>query len=260
MGKAAAFFDLDKTIIATSATAALSRPFYQGGLVSRADIVRSAYAHFLYVLGSADADQTERMRKHLSELVDGWEVERVRGIVSETIREVVDPFVYSEAVELIEEHKELGHDVVVVSASGRELVEPIAQMLGVERVIATEMRIEDGRYTSQIDFYCYGENKATAIRELAAAEGYDLERSYAYSDSITDAPMLGAVGSGFVINPNGKLRRLAAERGWGVLHFAHPMPLRALSAPPKPVLALAGGVMAAVIGAFAWRALRKSGA
>ncbi|MCL1871706.1 MAG: HAD-IB family hydrolase [Promicromonosporaceae bacterium] len=257
MSRVAAFFDLDKTIIATSASAALSRPFYEGGLVSRTDVLRSAYAHFLFVVGSADADQTERMRKHLSDLAAGWDVEKVRQIVSETVHDVIDPYVYAEAVALIAEHHELGHDVVIVSASGAELVEPIAAVLGADHVVATRMRVEDGRYTGEMDFYAYGDNKALAIRELAEQNDYDLERSYSYTDSITDAPMLDAVGHGFVVNPDRTLRRLAAERGWGALTFSRPVALRTALRPPKPVVALMATLAAAAIALVVWRALRK---
>ncbi|QAY69825.1 HAD family hydrolase [Xylanimonas protaetiae] len=257
MTRVAAFFDLDKTIIATSASAALSRPFYEGGLVTRGDVLRSAYAHFLFVVGSADADQTERMRKHLSELAAGWDVEKVRQIVAETVHDVIDPYVYAEAVDLIAEHHELGHDVVVVSASGAELVEPIAAVLGADHTIATRMKVSEGRYTGEMDFYAYGENKAVAIRELAERYGYDLERSYAYTDSITDAPMLDAVGHGFAVNPDRTLRRLAAERGWGTLQFTRPVALRTALRPPTPVLAVLGAAAVAVVAFCVWRSVRR---
>lgn len=257
MTRVAAFFDLDKTIIATSASAALSRPFYEGGLVTRGDVLRSAYAHFLFVLGSADADQTERMRKHLSELATGWDVEKVRQIVAETVHEVIDPYVYAEAVDLIAEHHELGHDVVVVSASGAELVEPIAAVLGADHTIATRMLVADGKFTGDMEFYAYGENKAVAIRELAAKHGYDLERCYAYTDSVTDAPMLDAVGHGFAVNPDRTMRRLAAERGWGTLTFTRPVALRTALRPPTPVLAVLGAVAVGVVAVCVWRALRR---
>ncbi|WP_425955243.1 HAD family hydrolase [Xylanimonas sp. McL0601] len=257
MSRAAAFFDLDKTIIATSASAALSRPFYQGGLVTRGDVLRTAYAHFLFVVGSADAEQTERMRKHLSELAAGWEVEKVRQIVAETVHDVIDPYVYAEAVDLIAEHHELGHDVVIVSASGAELVEPIATVLGADHVVATRMLVKDGKYTGDMEFYAYGDNKAVAIRELAEQHDYDLERSYAYTDSITDTPMLDAVGHGFVVNPDRTLRRLAAERGWGVLAFSRPVALRTGLRPPTPVLVVAGALALAAVGVLVWRATRR---
>ncbi|SNS64973.1 HAD-superfamily subfamily IB hydrolase, TIGR01490 [Micrococcales bacterium KH10] len=225
VSKTAAFFDLDKTIIATSSAAAFSRPFLAQGLMNRRAVLRSAYAHFLYLIGGADEDQTERMRAYLSDLVAGWDVAHVKAIVSETLHEHIDPYVYSEAVELIAEHHAAGRDVVVVSASGSELVEPIAAALGADHTVSTRMEVLDGHYTGKIDFYCYGENKAHAMRELAEQEGYDLSKSYAYSDSITDAPMLEAVGFGNAVNPDRGLRRLAETNGWGVLTFASPVSL-----------------------------------
>ncbi|MET0789177.1 MAG: HAD family hydrolase [Cellulomonas sp.] len=221
----AAFFDLDKTIIATSSATAFSRPFLAEGLLTRRSVMRTAYAQLLYLVGGADEDQTERLRAQLSRMVAGWDVEQVSAIVAETLHESIDPTVYAEAVALIEAHHAAGRDVVVVSASGAEVVEPIAAILGADHVIATRMTVVGGRYTGEIDFYAYGENKASAIRELAEAEGYDLGASYAYSDSITDAPMLGAVGHAFAVNPDKALRRLALERGWGTLSFVRPVAL-----------------------------------
>lgn len=226
ISRSAAFFDLDKTVIAKSSTLAFSRPFYQGGLISRRSVLRSSYAQFVYLVGGADHDQMERMRQYLSALSAGWDVQTVKDIVAETLHHIVDPLVYDEAVQLIEEHHTAGRDVVIVSSSGAEVVAPIGELLGADRVIATEMVIEDGRYTGDIGFYAYAENKAEAIRELAAREGYDLPRSYAYSDSATDRPMLETVGRPYAVNPDKVLRRLAAERGWPVLDFTKPVELR----------------------------------
>ena len=242
----AAFFDLDKTIIAKSSTFAFSRSFYQGGLINRRAVLRSAYAQFVYLLGGVDHDQVERMRAYMSDLVTGWDVQTVREIVAETLHTIVEPLIYDEAATLIEEHHTAGRDVVIVSTSGAEVVEPIGAMLGADRVVATRMGVEDGRFTGKIEFYAYGEGKATAIRELAAEHGYDLARSYAYSDSQTDVPMLEAVGHPYVVNPDRTLRRLAVERGWPVLSFNRPVALRqrmpALRVPPKPVLRRDRGV------------------
>ncbi|BDZ41504.1 putative phosphatase [Paraoerskovia sediminicola] len=256
--RVAAFFDLDKTIIATSSAAAFSRPFFAGGLITRRDVLRSAYTHFIFMLGSADAAQTERMRVHLSSLVSGWDVATVSQIVAETIHEHIDPVVYSEAVELIEHHHHLGHDVVVVSASGAELVEPIAAVLGADHAIATRMKVADGRYTGEIEFYAYGENKAAGVRELAQEHGYSLASSYAYSDSVTDAPMLEAVGNAFVVNPDRGLRRIAAEQGWGVLTFARPVQLRGGRWPTAALVLGAGLAVAA--GVVAYRAVARRAA
>lgn len=256
MARIAAFFDLDKTIIATSSAAAFTRPFFAGGLLRRRDVLRSAYAHFLFMVGGADADQTERMRANLSELVTGWDADTVSRIVDETLHEYIDPYVYAEAVELIEWHRSVGHDVVIVSASGTELVEPIAAMLGADRAISTRMAVRDGLYTGEIDFYAYGENKAAAIRDLAAENGYDLAECFAYSDSITDAPMLASVGHGSAVNPDRNLRRLAVEEGWEVLTFANPVSLHRRMRPPLPVTVVAGVATVAVAAWIVWRLAR----
>ena len=223
--RTAAFFDLDKTIIARSSTLAFSRPFYAGGLINRRTVLRSAYAQFVYLLGGADHDQMERMREYLSAMCTGWDVETVKAIVADTLHHIVTPMIHEEAVELIDEHHAAGRDVVIVSSSGAEVVEPIGEMLGADKVIATRMVVADGKYTGEIEEYAYGPHKATAMLALAEAEGYDLENSYAYSDSVTDEPMLAAVGHPFVVNPDKALRRLAVSRDWPVLDFSEPVGL-----------------------------------
>jgi HAD superfamily hydrolase (TIGR01490 family) len=258
----AAFFDLDKTVIARSSTFAFSRPLYQGGLINRRTVLRSAYAHGVFLLAGADHDQMERMRQYLSSMVAGWEVQQVREIVAETLVELIEPAVFREAVALIDEHRAAGRDVVLVSASGTELVEPIAEMLGADDVIATRMVVEDGRYTGEVAFYAYGENKAAAIRDLAEARGYRLGDSYAYSDSVTDIPMLAAVGHPVAVNPDRALRREAATRGWPVLDFTQPAPLRrrlprqdARPAATVAMVAVALGATAVSV-ALVWSAVR----
>jgi HAD superfamily hydrolase (TIGR01490 family) len=259
-GRPAAFFDLDKTIIAKSSTLAFSRPFYAGGLISRGSVLRSAYAQFVYLVGGADHDQMEKMREFLSDLCAGWDVQTVRDIVADTLHNIVDPLVFDEAVSLIEEHQLAGRDVVIVSASGTEVVEPIGEMLGADAVIATRMEIEDGKYTGEISYYAYAQNKATAIQELARSKGYDLGRSYAYSDSVTDVHMLEIVGHPYAVNPDRELRRQATSRGWPILVFNKPVALRSRVRLPtgKPTLAaLALGTAAAVGGAIYLGARRR---
>jgi HAD superfamily hydrolase (TIGR01490 family) len=259
--RTAAFFDLDKTIIAKSSTLAFSRSFYQGGLINRRAVMRSAYAQFVYLVGGADHDQMERMRQYLSALCSGWDVQQVKDIVSETLHELIDPIIYDEAATLIEEHHLAGRDVVIVSSSGAEVVEPIGEMLGADRVIATRMVVEDGHYTGEIEFYAYAEAKAKAIEELAASEGYDLSRSYAYTDSATDLPMLKAVGNPYAVNPDRSLRREAATRHWPILVFTKPVRLRDrvpnMSLPPRPALAAAALSAGAATAGLVWLAARR---
>ncbi|MEE4592094.1 HAD family hydrolase [Streptomyces sp. DSM 41524] len=247
--RTAAFFDLDKTVIAKSSTLTFSKSFYRGGLINRRAALRTAYAQFVFLAGRADHEQMERMRKYLSALCRGWNVRQVKEIVAETLHDLIDPIIYDEAASLIEEHHTAGRDVVIVSTSGAEVVEPIGELLGADRVVATRMVVEDGVFTGEVEYYAYGPTKAEAIAELAESEGYDLSRCYAYSDSVTDLPMLEAVGHPHTVNPDRALRREAAARGWPVLSFNRPVRLKqrrpSLSMPPRPVLAVAAAVGAA---------------
>jgi HAD superfamily hydrolase (TIGR01490 family) len=225
-GRTAAFFDLDKTIIAKSSVLAFGRPFYQNGLLNRRAVLRSAYAQFMFALAGADNDQIERMRAYLTSMCTGWDVAQVREIVSETLHDIIDPIVYDEAVELIAMHKAAGRDVVIVSTSGEEVVSPIGAMLGADHVVATRMVVADGLYTGEIERYTYGPEKAVAVRQLADELGYDLTGSYAYSDSVTDVPMLESVGHPYAVNADRALRKVAAERQWPLLTFSNAVPLR----------------------------------
>ena len=262
MGPEAAFFDLDKTIIAKSSALAFSKPFQAGGLISRRAVLRSAYAQFVFLVGGADHDQMEKMRQFMSQLVAGWDVATVKEIVAETLHNIMDPLVYDEAVQLIEEHHAAGRDVVIVSSSGTDVVEPIGAMLGADRVVATKLEIIDGKYTGEIDYYAYAEEKATAIVALAEERGYDLEACYGYSDSSTDIPMLEAVGHPHVVNPDRELRRYAATHAWPVLIFSKPVGLRSRVSlpPPKPTLAALAVGGAVAVGAVVWVGVKRRGA
>ncbi|MGB8407960.1 MAG: HAD-IB family hydrolase [Mycobacterium sp.] len=258
--RTAAFFDLDKTVIAKSSALAFSKPFFAQGLLNRRAVLKSTYAQFFFLMSGADHDQMDRMRSYLTNMCTGWDVEQVKTIVSETLHEIVDPLVFAEAANLIADHKLCGRDVVVVSASGEEIVAPIARELGATYSMATRMVVEDGKYTGEVDFYCYGEGKVKAIRELAEREGYALEHCYAYSDSVTDLPMLQTVGHPSVVNPDRGLRKEAAARGWPVLTFTRPVSLRGrIQAPSGAAVAttLAVGASALAAGALTYSVMRR---
>ncbi len=249
--RVAAIFDLDKTVLATSAATAMSRPMRAGGLLTRRAMLRAAYARAAFELGHADAAATERLRAALSRMVRGWDTATVAAIVEQTLSETIAPAVYAEAVALMDDHHARGHDVVIASASGNDVVRPIADLLGADHVVATRMEVLDGRYTGALEFYAYGQDKAEAVRELAAAQGYDLESSFAYSDSVTDLPLLEAVGHPTVVNPDRALRRLALDRDWGVATFERPVALR-LPVPRARHTAAATVVLASAAAAAAW--------
>ena len=142
----AAFFDLDKTIIATSSVIALGGPLYREGLISKRTIARGIYAQIVYMLVGADDEKMERMREAMLALTKGWDHQRVSELVRETLEQVITPVIYAEALDLIEDHKRAGHKTVIISSSPIETVQAIGEHLGVDDVIATRARLdEDGQ-------------------------------------------------------------------------------------------------------------------
>lgn len=227
----AAFFDLDKTIIATSSALAYGKEFLSSGMITPTEALQMSMSKAAYMFQGHNDQQIEATKDQLAALVTGWQEHRVREIAEQGMQTVLMPTIYSEAREQINWHKEQGHDVIIISASARQLVEPIAKELGVQHVVATELEVVDGVFTGNLPFFCKGAQKAQAIVDLTEARGYDLPNSYAYSDSITDLPMLEAVGHPVAINPDRHLRKTALERGWEVRSLKKPVPLF-----PKPVM------------------------
>ena len=176
----AAFFDLDKTIVAKSSVLAFGRPFYREGLLSKRAIVKSMYAQIVYMMVGADESKMEEIRESMLALTRGWQQDHVASIVAETLDEMISPIVYAEALELFEEHHRAGRKVVIVSSSPEEVVKPIGTFLHVDDVIATRAKIDDdGAYSGVLEFYAYGPHKAEAMNDYANENGIDLDESFA---------------------------------------------------------------------------------
>lgn len=259
----AAFFDLDKTVIARASMVAFGRPLYREGLISRWLLLRALYGQLVYLYLGADEARMARMREAVLALTKGWEQATVSRVVREALAEVVDPIVYDEALQLIRDHRAAGRRVYLVSASPEEIVAPLARYLGVDDIIATRARLDDdGRYSGEVEFYAFGPFKAAAMRALADAEGIDLDASWSYSDSATDVPMLACVGHPVAVNPDRELARLARREGWEVRFFVRKVRLRdRVAMPPAgPTAAIGGGLAAVVGGAAVWWWLRREDA
>lgn len=249
----AAFFDLDKTVIAKASMVAFGRPFYRAGLISRWLLLRALYGQLVYLYLGADEARMAQMRDTVLRLIKGWDQAKLSAVVQETLEEVIDPIVFDEALDLIRTHQAAGRRVYIISASPAEIVVPLARYLGVDEAVATRARLDaDGRYTGEVAFSCFGINKAEAMRAAAVARGLDLSRSFAYSDSMSDLPMLDAVGHPVVVNPDRDLARVAKARGWEVRWFQRRVPLRSRRHMPAPGPAAAvGGGLATTAGAAA---------
>ena len=171
----AAFFDLDKTIISRSSSLALSRPLYRAGMVSRGQLLRGAYAQLVYLLVGADENKMERLKEGMLALTKGWDRAQIEHLVQDVLLDVIDPYVYQEALDLMDLHRSEGRRIYIVSSSPEEIVRPLARHFGVSGVIATRAEVgDDGRYTGELEFYAYGEQKAEAIDAIASRMGIDL--------------------------------------------------------------------------------------
>ena len=259
MGNSAAFFDLDKTVIARASMVAFGGPFRRHGLLSRRLLLRALWGQLVYLQLGADEEKLVRMRDSVLALTKGWEQARISAIVRETLEEVVEPITFAEALALIDEHRAAGRKVFIVSASPEEIVTPLSRHLGADEAIASRAKLDgEGRYTGEMEFYAYGPAKAEAMQRVAAEEGIDLDASYAYSDSATDLPMLEVVGHPVAVNPDRELARVARERAWEVRQFVQPVRLRdRVPVPPAAPAAVGGGVLAATAAGALWWWLRQ---
>ena len=256
----AAFFDLDKTTIDDAALFAFSSTLRDAGFISTRLILRAVWGRLMFMYLGADHDRMEDMRENALRICKGWDQKQMTKMVTDALEDVIDPIVYREAVEEISAHRAAGHKVFMVSASPEEIVVPLSRHLGAHGAVATIAEVDqDGKYTGNVEFYSYGPYKVDAMEALALEHGIDLSRSYAYTDSITDLPMLEAVGHPIVVNPDRGLAKVAQERGWEIREFSNPVPLRERVGDHAMTGALVAGA-GALAGGASWylRSKRRS--
>jgi HAD superfamily hydrolase (TIGR01490 family) len=223
MGAAAAFFDLDRTLIRRSSALALAGSFQERGLIGRKQLAKAAAWQVLFAARGAGAETVRKAAEEGLMLLKDLEVEEMRALVSEAMEPALKPLVFREPLDLVARHRERGERVYIVSAALQEIVDALANELGFDGAVGSICEVVDGRYTGRSLRACHGPGKADAVRELAAAEDIELERSTAYSDSHTDLPFLEAVGNPVAVNPDRELRRIARDRGWPILAFSEPL-------------------------------------
>ena len=215
----AAFFDLDRTLMAGSSAYQFGRAAYKAGLVSRRQLARDAYANLLFSLrGSTDAG-TDALRERISQLLEGVRVRDLQRLAPEVLAGVL-PRLYPRMLTIAYEHQDAGRPVFICTAASQEMAELMAIVLTFDGAVGSVSEVIDGHYTGRPGGpFTYREGKAQAIRELAEREGIDLAASWAYSDSESDLPMLRAVGHPVAVHPDKTLARVAREEGWEILRF-----------------------------------------
>src|SRR5947209_7761136 len=216
---AAASFDLARALLRRSSALAFAASFRERGLISRRQLSKAAAWQLLFVLRGASHEAVRRAAEDGLLLLRGFTPDEMRDIVADAMEPVLQPLVYAEPLHLVEQHRERGEPVYIVSATLQEIVEAIAEELGFDGALGTVCEVRDGAYTGRALRALHAENKAECVRELAQSHGFDLVECTAYSDSHTDLPFLEAVGHPVAVNPDRELRTAAADRGWPVLEL-----------------------------------------
>jgi HAD superfamily hydrolase (TIGR01490 family) len=254
MGRGAAFFDLDKTLMEGSSAVHFGRAAYSAGLISKRQLARDAWANVQFRLRGSTDETTQALWDRILDSIAGRRVADLARLAPQILAGVL-PRLYPQMLATAWAHQDAGRPAYIVTAASQELSELLATVLDFDGGIGVRSEIRDGVYTGRPDGpFTYREGKAEAIRQVAAAQGFDLAQSYAYSDSESDLPMLRAVGHPVAVNADAQLREVAREQGWEVVQFDKlRRRLRIVS------VAGAGGVVAAGVGYAAARATRPRG-
>jgi HAD superfamily hydrolase (TIGR01490 family) len=243
---AAAFFDLDRTLMVGSSGIFFARAAFETGMISRGRLARDVYENVRFRLRGSTDDRADAVRKRVGEMIAGVPVRDLQRLSPRVLAGVL-PRLYPQMLQRAYDHQEQGRRVYIVTAALQEMADLLAHVLAFDGGLGSQLEVLDGRYTGRAAGpFNYREGKVVAMQRLAAREGLDLAASYAYSDSESDLPMLRAVGHAVVVNPDPELRRIAAREGWEAIH------LDRLGRRLKVIGALAAGTAVAAIS----RALR----
>jgi HAD superfamily hydrolase (TIGR01490 family) len=215
----AAFFDLDKTLMAGSSGIFFARAAYETGMITRTRLARDAYENLRFRLRGSTDDRADDVRKRVGEMIAGVAVRDLQRLSPRVLAGVL-PRLYPQMLERAYAHQDAGVPVYILTAASQEMADLLAHVLAFDGGLGSRSEIVDGRYTGRpAGPFNYREGKVLSMRELAEDEGIDLQLSFAYSDSESDLPMLRAVGQPVVVNPDAELRRIAEREGWEVLRL-----------------------------------------
>lgn len=220
MSRAAAFFDLDKTLMAGSSGMQFARVATRQGVVSRRQLASWAVEHLRYRLRGTTDERTAEVLRVARDLISGVPAKTIERMSPEVMAAIL-PRVFPQMLDEVHDHQDAGRATFIVSAAGNGVVESLAQVLGMEGGIGTRYEVgADGNFTGRFDGpFVYGPGKVEAMEAFAVEHEIDLDASYAYSDSLSDLPMLRAVGNPVVVNSDPPLAEIAKREGWQTMRF-----------------------------------------
>jgi len=217
--RAAAFFDLDRTLMVGSSGIFFARAAFETGMISRGRLARDVYENLRFRLRGSTDERAEAVRRRVGEMIGGVPVHELERLAPRVLAGVL-PRLYPQMLQRAYTHQEQGRRVYIVTAALQEMADLLAHVLAFDGGLGSQLEVVEGRYTGRPSGpFNYREGKVVSMRRLAEREGLDLSASYAYSDSESDLPMLRAVGHAVVVNPDPQLRRIAAEEGWEAIHL-----------------------------------------
>jgi len=226
-----AFFDMDKTLIAENSGTLYMKYRYQRGEVSGWEMVKGLAAYLQYKAGFLDISAWTK------EAMVSFRGQSERSLTREAnrwFREMVVQTIYPEAEAIVREHMAAGHVVAIVSGATKFVVRPLAERLGIKHFLYTRLEVENGRFTGRVvEPICFEEGKIYWLQQFIEEHSIDLARSYFYTDSVTDLPLLELVGHPVVTNPDPFLYRTAVRRRWPVRFFTPPLQRRNADPPPE---------------------------
>jgi HAD superfamily hydrolase (TIGR01490 family) len=217
----AAFFDVDNTMMQGASIYWFARGLLARKYFTSSDLARFAWSQLKFRLLATEHQGDISRAKHAAlAFVKGWNVDDLHRLSEEIFDELMADRIWSGTRALAQLHLDAGQRVWLVTAAPIELGRVIASRLGLTGALGTVAEVHDGFYTGHlVGDMLHGPAKAEAIGALALAEGLDLSRCTAYSDSANDLPMLSAVGHAVAVNPDARLRREARRRSWEVRDF-----------------------------------------
>ena len=252
MSAGAAFFDLDRTLMAGSSAYHFGRAMYKAGQMSRRQIARDAVDQIRFRLKGASDAAVNLLLERVLAGIKGQRVIDLRRMTPDVLAGIL-PRVYPQMLAVVREHQDAGRPCYIATAASQPAAEILADALVMEGAMGTCWESEDGVYTGRLDGpFAYGEGKADRLRTFAAERGIDLAQSWAYTDAVSDLPMLETVGHPVAVNPDAELAEVAKREGWEVLRFE--------KLGERLRVAFAIVVAAAVGGSGSWLAARRRAA